>query len=162
MRRFFGSLIFSIGLLPLILAFPARSESNQPNRAPTSRYVIKGSEVYDTQTGLTWARCSVGQVWAEGDGCTGAIRTLTFEQARQRADATWRLPTGKELMTLVARQQHPAINSDVFPNMNMPLISSYWADANEDEHFPNVVNFYFGGATAINRKDTSAVRLVHR
>ena len=145
-----------------IMAFPAWSQCNQPDRTPTSRYVIKGGEVYDTQTRLTWARCSVGQVWTEGEGCVGAVRTLTFEQAKQRVDATWRLPTGKELVTLVAWCQHPAINSEVFPNMNMPLITLYWTDAKDDNEFPSVVDFYFGGPTVINRSNKGAVRLVRR
>lgn len=145
-----------------IMAFPAWSQCNQPDRTPTSRYVINGGEVYDTQTRLTWARCSVGQVWTKGEGCVGTIRTLTFEQAKQRVDATWRLPTGKELVTLVAWCQHPAINSEVFPNMNMPLITLYWTDAKDDNEFPSVVDFYFGGPTVINRSNKGAVRLVHR
>lgn len=153
-------LICVIAMSLSMMAFPAWSQCNQPDRTPTSRYVIKGGEVYDTQTRLTWARCSVGQVWTEGEGCVGTIQTLTFEQAKQRADATWRLPTVKELVTLVAWCQHPAINSEVFPNMNMPLITFYWTEAEDNNEFPAIVDFYSGGGTIANRSNPYAVRLV--
>jgi hypothetical protein len=152
----------AIAISLLVISFPAWSGCNEPDRTPTSRYTITGGEVYDTQTRLIWARCSVGQVWTEGEGCVGTIRDLTFEQAKQRVDALWRLPTGKELVTLVAFCQHPAINTEVFPNMNMPLITLYWADAKDSSDFPNVVDFYFGGTTVLNRAETAAVRLVRR
>ena len=154
------SCVIAISLL--VIAFPAWSECTQPDRTPTSRYVIKGGEVYDTQTRLTWARCSVGQVWTEGEGCVGTVRSLTFEQAKLQVDAIWRLPTGKELVTLVAFCQHPAINAEVFPGMNMPLVTLYWTDDKNNNEFPSVVDFYFGGPTVLNRAQTAAVRLVLR
>jgi hypothetical protein len=47
--------------------------TGEPSTA--GRLTANGIEVYDSGTGLTWARCSVGMNWVEGKGCLGACRT---------------------------------------------------------------------------------------
>lgn len=146
-----------------MISFPAWSDCNQPDRTPASRYIVKGAEVYDTQTHLTWARCSVGQVWMEGSGCVGTIRTLTFEQAKQQVNSVWRLPTGNELLTLVARCQRPAINTEIFPNVNVPPFTPfYWSDAESHSDFAGIVDFDLGTTWVLKRTLEADVRLVRR
>lgn len=83
-------------------------------------YSTAGDEVTDTQTGLTWRRCSEGQVWS-GSTCTGAAATYTHEQALARATAQagtsgWRLPNVKELASIADKARTaPAIDTTAFP-----------------------------------------------
>jgi hypothetical protein len=83
-------------------------------------YSAAGDEVTDTQTGLTWRRCSEGQTWSGGT-CTGTIATYTHEQALARATsqagtAGWRLPSVKELSSIADKtRSNPAIDTTAFP-----------------------------------------------
>ena len=101
-------------------------DAKRPSTTPSSRYVLRGDEVYDTQTGLTWQRCSLGQTWKEGSGCIGAIKRLTWSDAVAQAPTGWRLPTKDEFVTLVSPTcRSPAVNDEVFPNMD-PENLWYW------------------------------------
>lgn len=76
------------------------------------------SEVLDTKTQLTWARCSVGQSWS-GSACTGTATVMSHEAALTYAAAQsgWRLPNVKELASLaVIECIYPAIDATVFRN----------------------------------------------
>src|SRR5215468_9141526 len=44
------------------------------------RYELRGSEVYDNTTDLTWARCPVGMNWQEDSGCLG--KALAVKQTK--------------------------------------------------------------------------------
>src|SRR5688572_9743914 len=70
-------------------------------RIPSTRYEVKGAEVFDKETNLTWQRCSVGQEWKEGAGCVGEVRELSRAEAR-KTPANWRLPTKEELDGLLS------------------------------------------------------------
>ena len=59
-----------------------------------------GSEVKDVQTWLTWARCGVGQRW-DGNTCAGQTKRFTFDDAQKLAGNGWRVPTVRELHSLV-------------------------------------------------------------
>jgi hypothetical protein len=85
--------------------------STRQKQAPLntrSGYQIMGSDggiVKDTQTGLMWMRCSVGQTW-DGSTCAGEIQVMNWNSAmNQKANyagySDWRLPTKKELESLV-------------------------------------------------------------
>ena len=130
----------------------------QGTNTPDSRYILKAGEAYDTQTNLTWKRCSVGQRWT-GTGCTGAIKYLEFQQARGHATGKWRVPTRSQLESLFAQGcQTIAINEDVFPGT--PL-DPYWSRDGRDATLAWYVRFVTGSTdTYGNRSFTAAVRLV--
>jgi Protein of unknown function (DUF1566) len=76
-----------------------------------------GLEVKDHRTGLTWRRCSEGQV-LEGSNCSGFGTVFTHEQAlsHARSQTGWRLPNVKELASLVDyAYRAPAIDRATFP-----------------------------------------------
>lgn len=54
----------------------------------------------DPKTGLVWQRCSVGQTW-NGSTCTGEAKRFTFDEAQRQAGRGWRVPTVRELHSLV-------------------------------------------------------------
>ncbi|MDD2926285.1 DUF1566 domain-containing protein [Rhodoferax sp.] len=124
-------------------------------------YSSDGSEVTDTQTKLTWRRCSEGQTWS-GTVCSGAATSLTHEQALVQAQTQtgWRLPNVKELASLVASTQGPAIDLAVFPGTTGV---NYWS-ASPDVRLPSyawVVDFGTGSVLSIRRPTAGVlVRLV--
>ena len=126
------------------------------------RFAANGAEVADGQTGLVWARCSVGQSWS-GSACTGTASSHTHEQALALAKAAtgWRLPNVKELASLADKGcQSPSIDSAAFPNTSS---SWYWTSSPSvgDASYAWVVNFHDGNNVFGSvRGDSSEVRLV--
>lgn len=125
----------------------------------------------DTNTGLTWMRCSMGQTWS-GATCTGMASTYTFNQANAltgtvtfsgRSD--WRVPNIRELLTIVDWLAYsPAIDRITFPNV--PL-SSFWSatpNGIQNAAFIDLAwSVYFGNGNAYadtNKQDANYVRLV--
>ena len=106
----------------------SHSCDNQPQMhrsRPDSRYqILNDHEVKDLQTGLIWQRCALGQKWdAQNKTCDTKVPTLSWQQALQQAHDLgngYRLPTVKELYSLVDRGCSATINKTAFPN------TSYW------------------------------------
>ncbi|RRD38924.1 DUF1566 domain-containing protein [Comamonadaceae bacterium OH3737_COT-264] len=135
-----------------------------PSSAP-GRFVPTGAnnaEVQDTETGLIWARCSVGQSW-DGSACTGTVSEMTHEAALAHAkgQAGWRLPNVKELSSLLDRGcSAPAIDATVFPNTPG---NWYWTATPSAGDPANAWDVYFGNGYVNNyhrHYDVGAVRLV--
>jgi len=130
-----------------------------------ARYVIKGGEVYDKKTNLTWQRCSVGQQWTDGTGCIGTTQQFSFDDAQKLANGNWRLPTKDELGTLIDynradRQLKPTIDVVAFPDIDMHKLS-FWSSTVTDGKEAWIATF-FGGRMFhedLNRGSRS-VRLV--
>lgn len=98
----------------------------------------------DARTGLTWARCPLGQELV-GEGpdatCEGEPLTLTWQEAMQLVQERnaevylgyddWRLPNVKELQSITERQCFgPVVDLSVFPEMGIP----YWTSTSSDWH----------------------------
>ena len=61
----------------------ARAECDpaKPAEPIASRFEVHGDTVYDETTDLTWRRCSYGQEWTEGGGCSGSVKLLDWDSA---------------------------------------------------------------------------------
>ena len=121
---------------------PVRVVRGQP-LITQDRYELNQAEVFDKRTGITWARCVVGQRW-NGNTCTGQPSRLTVRDAlyyarseARRTGVAWRLPNIKELMSISVhpyREGRASINLDVFPNTplgntwsNTSTVTLFWA-----------------------------------
>jgi len=124
---------------------PEKEPANKSGNSAKEK--IKYDTVYDAKTNLTWQRCSVGQHWAEGNGCVGEVKKFTFDDAQRLGDGTWRVPTKDELATLidhgrVERNQSPTIDEVAFPNTPSEY---YWTSTTYDASDGWLVSFGGGG-----------------
>lgn len=60
----------------------------------------EGNLIWDKATNLVWQRCSVGQTW-DGKTCAGEAKKFTFDEAQKQASNGWRMPTIRELASLI-------------------------------------------------------------
>lgn len=108
----------------------------------------KNGTALDTNSGLLWMRCSVGQSWT-GKSCEGNASTFTWSQAmKQTTDfakySDWRLPTNKELRSLVFCDKQPkkfsrGINSGIFDTNDWGCIG----EPSKDHNTPTIVEVVF-------------------
>jgi hypothetical protein len=127
------------GLLSILMSTPGHAqieadECTNPAVAPTTPSTAfqplgDGGEVLHRKTGLVWKRCGFGQTW-DGQTCQGNPAGRNWNLAlgvAANAGDSWRLPSVKELLTIVERCRHdPAINREVFP-ATRPAI--YWSSS---------------------------------
>ena len=161
-RNFCLTASFSLGLLAAASPAWAVCDATKPTKTPMSRYVIKGGEVYDKTSNLTWERCSVGQSWADSSGCTGTVLALPFDAAQKQGGKGWRVPSMVELSTLIAPTCHaPAVNDEAFPGM-APDKLAYWTSTSDDAELAwYLISFLDGEIYDARDYDTArAVRLV--
>ncbi len=157
-----------------VLALSAHAQQtcnvNMQETAPDSRFNVDTVQqtVTDSQTGLMWMRCSLGQ---SGNDCSGGSATeYNWQQALALVAATnatgsggyydWRLPNIKELASIVEVRCHvPAINANVFPNTQSGFYWSSSPDAHNNDFAWSVI--FHDGKTFSYLKDGSFyVRLV--
>ena len=99
----------------MIAVLPAPADAG----APAGRYVVASGEtgnrtVYDTKTKLTWQQtvASTTYTWANAKTYCGSAAVST-----SLGGTGWRLPTLKELQTIVDySQSNPSIDSTAFPS----------------------------------------------
>jgi uncharacterized protein (TIGR02145 family) len=60
-----------------------------------------GDEVLDRNNNLLWKRCSLGEAW-NGAACSGVAQDVSLEEARKQTPNGWRIPSIRELATLVS------------------------------------------------------------
>ena len=103
--------------------------------APNSRFITnENGTVEDLKTGLIWMRCPLGKVWNSANNeCTGKTASFSWQPALNEAHLinssklhrlhkfggyeNWRLPSIKELISLVEKACHtPTLNTKAFPN----------------------------------------------
>ncbi len=99
-------------------------------------YFARDHIIQDLTNNLEWLRCSVGQQW-NGDTCTGDALLMDHETikiaitiANEQLGGDWRLPSLKELLSLVCQEckkrrlsSIPTINAKYFPNTDP---RAYW------------------------------------
>jgi hypothetical protein len=121
--------------------------------APPGRYTFPGAgTVYDTRTQLTWQRMSDAGFYRQ---------TAAFNHCTQLslAGAGWRLPTVRELLTLVdTTRVNPAIDISAFPST--PVDRRFWsstAGAGGSSGIGWAVDFDVGGS--VDDEDISENRV---
>ncbi len=131
----------AVAMIAVILPTPADAS------APGGRYVVtnggtSSGTVYDTKTRLTWQQTisSISYTWADAKTyCAGVGSSL--------GGTGWRLPTLKELQTIVDySQSNPSIDSTFFPSTPG---SAFWsssplAGSSSDAWYV----FFFHGSTS--------------
>ena len=128
-----------------------------------SRYVIRGAEVYDSQTKLTWARCSIGQEW-KNDHCVGNVVYYSFDDAQKQAGNGWRVPTKDELGSLIDPnlKKFPVVDTAAFPDMDASH-PWYWSSTPNGSAIAWYVDFTDGYISGfIDEANKLAVRLVRK
>jgi hypothetical protein len=78
---------------------------------PTGRYIVSSGTVYDTKTKLAWQQ-------APAPSTSTQPNALAYCASLSLSGSGWRLPTMKELITIVdfsVTTTEPTINSTVFP-----------------------------------------------
>jgi Protein of unknown function (DUF1566) len=112
-----------LGVL-LVAIFASQSRAGCYGRiGPKSqtRFLLRGSEAFDTQTGLVWQRCSLGMRWNAQRGCVGETMTVDLDAAIKSAEklgGQWRVPSGPELESIIDRScGRPVVDVGVFPDI---------------------------------------------
>lgn len=112
--------------------------------------------VTDPTTGLTWMRCAWGQPYNEAtNNCDGNPIPLSWTVAEATkgtefaGHTDWRLPTIRELLTIVDRSRiKPATNAVAFPAA--PYDKMTWSSSAitlDSKEYAWGVNFWFGDTT---------------
>ena len=120
----------------VVVALTASADAN----APAGRYTTSSGTVYDTKTKLTWQQ-------AVAPGTYTWAGAKTYCAGLNLGGTGWRLPTAKELQTIVDDSQtNPAIDTTAFPSTpsNYFWSSSPLAGSSSDAWS---VYFYDGGDT---------------
>jgi hypothetical protein len=85
--------------------------------APPGRYQIASEEILDTQTGLVWQRVS-------------SAATMSWADAQAYCGGAWRVPSMKELQTLVDETRTgPAIDTTAFADVSATSGYDYWSSS---------------------------------
>lgn len=142
----------------------AKCDVKSSDNTPTSRYVVKNGEAYDTQTKLTWQRCSVGQHWTNKNGCEGTPKSIPFKEAQLLNTKLGRAPTIDELKTLISSTcNKPAINTEIFSDIKPDTKFNqtfYWSSSTNGTTDAWHVIFFDGSVHNSYRQHDYAVRLV--
>ena len=144
--RLLGAAVIAAGL---VIVIAGRAS------APAGRYTTDADTVYDTKTKLTWQQALSSSSYTQA-GAASYCSSLGLN------GATWRLPTVKELVTIVdvsVASPGPTIDSTAFPGTPASYFwsSTPYAGASGDAWY---VSFYGGDANDDGVSKTSYVRCV--
>ncbi|MES1164282.1 MAG: DUF1566 domain-containing protein [Verrucomicrobiota bacterium] len=123
--------------------------------APAGRYVIASGAVYDTKTNLTWQQGLLPGMYTQAEA-TAACTALTLN------GAAWRLPTMREMLTIVdlsVGPPGPTIDAKAFPNTPAGFFWSATPYSGTPTNFWST-NFQYGFAYGNTMSDTSYTRCV--
>lgn len=166
--------------LPLCIALALPMSANaadcKPNTilpsTPNDQFVDnEDNTILDLRTGLLWAKCAIGQDYANGK-CEGAAQNFTsFRAALSHVDSIrtsyldtggWRIPNIKELDSIVERQcTNPSINVDIFPDTpSATFFSSTPQPDSLDNFWARSISFFTGEEYTPPTETLRHVRLV--
>ena len=134
--------------------------------APRYKPSPDGQEITDIKTGLAWRRCVEGMAW-RGGACAGNAVFVNHLGAEARATAAatagqpWRLPTLKELSSIVAVREAEAGKAAIDP-VAFPATPAarFWSSGKAGPNYFMYVGFSEGSAGKGERNSPGAVRLV--
>jgi hypothetical protein len=144
--RFIGVAVLSVGL-GIVGAGHAS--------APVGRYTIDHGAVHDAKTSLTWQQAVSATTYTQTDAVSYCA-TLGLN------GATWRLPTMKELLTIVdlsVAPPGPTIDSTAFPSTPTGYFWSSTLYAGTPGSAWSVL-FYYGFSYGNDMTNTSYARCV--
>lgn len=144
--------LFSIALAFAVSVGAVLALSSAPvhANAPPGRYQVGSLSVVDTSTGLTWQRGSGGEM-AYADA-------VTYCAALSIDGETWRLPTVRELLSLVDPTRFdPAIDTTAFPM----TVSTGYRTASPYVDDPSLGWYvtFVDGASSVIQLNVTAVRV---
>ena len=122
--------------------------------APAGRYTVASGTVYDTKTKLTWQQVVSGSYTQSAGAAYCAALSLN--------GTGWRLPTFKELLTIVdfsVASPGPTIDANAFPNTPSSAFWSSTAEAGGSGYY-FIFEFGFAEGTADVSSSTYPVRCV--
>ena len=165
MCRFLALALFFASVFVTDTARAQTCPAGNERIAPDSRYINHtNGTVTDSKTALMWKQCSEGQ---SGSSCTGTYTTELWQTALNTANSStfanysdWRLPSAKELQSLVETGCHgPSINITLFPNTPA---SWFWTVTSYASGASGVwgVNFNVGYVDVNAKSGSLGVRLV--
>lgn len=127
LRALLYTLVLSLLCLP-VTATAAEKDKAAAGTPQSTPYVDnRNGTVTDKSTGLMWKKCSEGQTWdKKGNTCTGTAAGQSWDDALNAIEILngkggfagykdWRLPTIKELATLVEYDRPNPIDPEMFP-----------------------------------------------
>ncbi|MBU3693858.1 MAG: DUF1566 domain-containing protein [Rhodocyclaceae bacterium] len=172
-RGFTAGLIVAALAVPIVAAAQSCTEQFIPNSTAQDFEDNGDATVTDRRSGLTWARCSVGQVWRGGVCAELALQldwdeaTVTVEKVNAGGElffADWRLPNLRELASISeVNCRDPRINVAVFPQT---ATGFYWSASRKLVDGPELAAFalsYGAEGMRISRPtERHHVRLVRR
>jgi hypothetical protein len=142
-------------MLAVSMAGPADAD------APAGHYIVSGTgntaTVYDIKSKLTWQTGGTLGTWAEGKAyCAGLGSTM--------GGTGWRMPTFKELMTLLDLSQTRFTSNDLKMDPVFPFSGTggHWSatlDAKDKSKAWNI-NFFYGDTYTYGITNTNATRCV--
>ncbi len=149
-------------ILTLLIGAAAFHAAAQERYTPSA----DGEEVSDSKTGLIWRRCAEGMAWKKSS-CTGKAtfgnqgQAAALAKAEATPDKQWRLPTLKELNSILAVREidvgKAAIDPVAFP---ATPIARYWTSTSVGPSYFMVVGFGEGHSGEGERNSPGASRLV--
>jgi|JI9StandDraft_2_1071091.scaffolds.fasta_scaffold71669_2 hypothetical protein len=119
--------------------------------------------ISDQATKLIWQKCSMGQ--KNDSKCSGRITALSILDAEKNcndldlAGKKWRLPSLKELQSLVLKKSKPTIDQNFFPKTKATF---YWTSDLDGKEKDNrmFVTFATGGIGSAFKSSKQYVRCV--
>ena len=138
------------------------------NTLLAQRFTVNGSETFDTLTGLTWQRCTLGQTYS-ANTCINNANQYTHAQALEAASINsgslgWRLPNVKELLSIVdttITNGIPIADPSAFPYTNSSSFPYWTSTVNNDSAYAYTVGFSLGTISKTLRTSPSPlIRLV--
>ncbi|HVV49219.1 MAG TPA: DUF1566 domain-containing protein [Polyangia bacterium] len=132
------------------------SISTARGAVPAGRYMVNAGTVYDTKTKLTWQQTVTPTTYAFSDAIN-----YCASMGVSLGGAGWRIPTIKELQTIVDYSQTsaPWIDRTAFPSTPVHYFWSSTAQAGTTTHW--VLDFSVGNITVPGMSTANNVRCVH-